>query len=311
MASTHILVIGSRGTVGSAVAAAAGSRAVSASRGPVASDMIAFDALVHDVSSLFVHLANPPKASVIAFGVSGTHTCASDPAGSRHLNVDRVLTLAAGLAKAGSLPVVLSSDSVFDGTPTLWSEQDEPNPICEYGRQRFALERGIARLGIPYLLIRLSRVVADHTNRRDLLFQWCNRLRQGATIELPTDQLFTPIAARDLGRIVVQLIDAGALGLINVAGPEQVSAPDLFERLQSSCARRGLDVRSEILSCRVADLPGIELRPAATMLSIGRLQKIIAPRFTPLNATVDSVVAASFPAGTLGSGNDLIVSARA
>ena len=295
MTSSRILILGTRGTVGSAIAEAARDRVVRAARQPAESDTIAFDALTDDVGALIGQMRPIiPKAAIIAFGTPGTHTCASDPIGSRHLNVDRVVSVAKGAATAGMLPVVLSSDGVFDGSPIVWSETDVPNPICEYGRQKLAAERAVAALGVPYLIVRLSRVIADFAQHRDILFQWCRRMERGETILLATDQMFTPIAAADVGRIVVALVDAGVRGLIHVAGPEQISSPSLFERLRQACVDRALHFHYSTEFCRVVDLPGADARPPCTMLSISRLQDSISPRFTTIDECVTGVADAAF-----------------
>jgi dTDP-4-dehydrorhamnose reductase len=294
MTSLQIVILGGRGTVGSAIAAAAGERATKAARRPVTSGTLPFDALTDDITRLLEAMKAPPKAVVIAFGISGVHTCASDPVASSRLNVDRVLAVATSAAKCGTLPVLFSTDCVFDGTPVLWSEQDEPEPICEYGRQKRAAEQAVAQLGIPHLVIRLSRVVADHARRRDILYEWCDKIRRGATIQVPADQRFTPIAAADLGRIAVALIDANVRGLINVAGPEQVSTPMLFDMLCDSIRGLGLTVPLKRDVCHVFDLPGFDRRPASTMLSIEHLKRTIAPWFTPLPDIVRSVAASAF-----------------
>src|SRR5215217_9600140 len=122
MAGSTILVLGSRGTVGSAIMAAAGARAVAAARLPVAPGTFRFDALTDDIHGL-LHKTNP-AAVVLAFGISGTHTCASIPEQSRLLNLDKTIATAKAVAQSGALPVLLSSDCVFDGSPAVRSEKD-------------------------------------------------------------------------------------------------------------------------------------------------------------------------------------------
>ena len=80
-------------------------------------------------------------------------------------------------------------------------------------------------LGISFLILRLSRVIADHAHHRDLLYLWCESIRQGRTIQLPVDQSFTPIAAEDLARVAVQVVDSDIRGIIHVAGPKKIFAP--------------------------------------------------------------------------------------
>lgn len=272
--------------------AAAGERAVAAARLPVAPGTFAFDAITDDIRRLLDETR--PDAVVLAFGISGTHTCASIPAQARLLNVDRVIAITAIVAQYGALPVLLSSDCVFDGSPRVWSENDRAAPICEYGRQKRDAENAVAALGVPYLLLRLSRVIADHTCRRDLLYQWCALIHARKPVQLATDQRFRPIAATDLGRIAVELIDARARWLIHVAGPEEVTSPELFELLHNCLHQGGEEISVERELCHVVDLPGLEPRPAYTLLSIDRLKAIIDPRFTPVEESVRSVAERSF-----------------
>jgi dTDP-4-dehydrorhamnose reductase len=259
---------------------------------PVAPGTFAFDAVTDDIPPLLDQ--TKPHAVVLAFGISGTHTCASIPAQSRLLNVDRTIAIAATVAKNGALPVLFSSDCVFNGSPTVWSEDDRTDPICEYGRQKRDAEKAIAALGVPYLMLRLSRVIADHACRRDLLYQWCALIHARKPVQLATDQCFCPIAAADLGRITVELIDAKARGLIHVAGPQQMTSPELFQLLYDCLRQAGEEISVERELCRVVDLPGLEPRPACTLLNIEHLKGVISPRFTTIEESVRSVAERSF-----------------
>jgi dTDP-4-dehydrorhamnose reductase len=292
MAGSTILVLGSRGTVGSAIMAAAGERAIAAARPPVAPGTFVFEATGDDIHTLLDEIK--PAAVVLAFGISGTHTCASIPQQSRLLNVDRVVAITAAVAKSGALPVLLSSDCVFDGSPSVWTENDRTDPICEYGRQKRDAESAVAALGMPYLMLRLSRIIADHACRRDLLYQWCALIHARKPVQLAVDQCFRPIAAADLGRIAVELIDARARGLIHVAGPEQITSSQLFELLYDCLRHSGVRITVQRELCRVSDLAGLERRPAHTLLSIERLRGIIHPQFAPLQESVRNVAERSF-----------------
>ena len=289
--------------VASAIAAAAGERIVAAARPPVTGKTLPYDALTSDLTSLLQQLETPPDAVVIAFGVSGIHTCAVDPVGSRKVNVDRVLAAARAAAEFGAVPVLFSTDSVFDGTKKLWSEDDTPAPLNEYGQQKVVVEQEIERLGIPYLMMRLSRVIADHAHHRDILFEWCGRIRRDKRIMAAVDHNFTPISAADLGAITVALIDANVRGLVNVAGPQRVSSPELAEMLRGALREIGAVSDFEIETCRVADLPGNDRRPPNTMLSIEKLNRLIAPRFHPLTETVRGVASGAFAREPTSSNN--------
>jgi dTDP-4-dehydrorhamnose reductase len=127
-----------------------------------------------------------------------------------------------------------------------------------------------------------------------LLYQWCALIHARKPIQLAEDQCFRPIAAADLGRIVVELIDSQARGLFHVAGPEQVTSPELFRLLYNSLNEYGVQFSVQRELCRIKDLPGLELRPAYTLLAIERLKRQINPRFAPLETTVRTVAERAF-----------------
>lgn len=293
MAGSQILILGARGTVASAIENAAGEGTITAARPPVSDRMIAFDATQTDFAQMFRSLPAPPSAVVIGFGISGVHTCAADPVRARNLNVDRVLAAARAAADIGALPVLFSTDSVFDGTPKVWHETDTPNPINEYGRQKYDVEQAAQAMG-SCLIMRLSRVIGDHAHHRDILFQWSDDVRRRKTIPVPADQKFTPIAAADLGKIAVALINRGYRGLIHVAGERLISAPELFEIFRNELRRVDPAQDPKTQTCRVADLPGIDRRVPYTALSIDTLKQTLAPKFEPLTESVRHVVEAAF-----------------
>jgi hypothetical protein len=68
----------------------------------------------------------------------------------------------------------------------------------------------------------------------------------------------------------------------------------LFELLYECLQQAGEEITVERELCHVADLPGLEPRPAYTLLSIERLKTMINPRFTPLEESVRSVAERSF-----------------
>jgi dTDP-4-dehydrorhamnose reductase len=117
-------------------------------------------------------------------------------------------------------------------------------------------------------------------------------------VQLAANQCFRPIAAADLGHIAVELIDRETRGLIHVAGSETITSPELFELLYECLRGHGIDIPVEREICRVEDLPGLELRPASTLLKTERLKQLIEPRFMPLKQAVRTVAERAFAIGS-------------
>ena len=299
MPESAILIVGN-GTLGAAIAAVAGDRAIVAARKGASLNQIAFDVLKDDPAALIERLDCQPKAMVLAFGISGINACANDPAGTRLVNVDRTLALAAAAAGRGIMPVLLSTDYVFDGSKEFSSEEDEPKPICEYGGQKLAAEQALAAFQKPHLILRIGRVIADHIHRRDWLYRWCAQMQHGSAISLAPDQFLSPIAAEDAGRIIVSLIESDASGLLHVAGPNRISAVGLHGVLASACSELKVAVSAPVELSPLSDMSPRERRPRSTAMSVERLRKLLNPHFTSLDSCA-MAVASSFFLGTPGA----------
>lgn len=76
----------------------------------------------------------------------------------------------------------LSTEQVFDGVKGFYSEEDEPNPLNDYGRSKFAAE-GVANQLYGAKTVRLSRGVSRESGKD--IDTYINDLRQGKEIHVP------------------------------------------------------------------------------------------------------------------------------
>ena len=92
-----------------------------------------------------VHLAAERRPDVYA----------ADPASADRLNIGATETLA-GICAAREVNLLfLSTDYVFDGTSPPYGEEDEPNPLNDYGRSKLAGERAVAAASARHRILRV------------------------------------------------------------------------------------------------------------------------------------------------------------
>jgi dTDP-4-dehydrorhamnose reductase len=266
--SDRVLVIGAAGLVGRHVRAALSDRDVVATfhRDPVAggvpldiTDGDAVRRLVNDIR---------PAVIVLAAADPYVEGCERDPAGTRRLNVDAATTVRD--AAPDAMLVVLSSEYVFDGTRLAYREADAVGPLNEYGRQKVALEE-LARSSPRHLVLRLSGVFGDEPRRKNFVWQLVDKLRAGATFDVPSDQLITPTDAASLGTALRELLDLGATGTFHAGGPE-IMGREIFARLIARTF--GLD-ETRIRPRATAELGLLAKRPAKAGLSDAKLQQVL------------------------------------
>lgn len=78
------------------------------------------------------------------------------------------------LAKANKLgikSIFLSSEAVFDGRKGMYTEEDIPNPITLYGKQKLQIEN----LN-DYLIFRISRATGSSFGEKDIFDEFYNKI---------------------------------------------------------------------------------------------------------------------------------------
>ena len=181
-------------------------------------------------------------------------------AGAWSTNVTGSANVAAAAARAGTRLVHVSTDLVFDGSATRpYSEEDEPNPVGEYGRSKLEAEREVLGAHPDALVVRTSLMVGGPepgTQERTVLAA----ARGESEIVFFEDEWRSPVLVDDLAAALVELSGRSETGLLHVAGPEAVSRYELACRIATA---HGLPLNS-LRRGRIAD-SGLERAPRCVL----------------------------------------------
>lgn len=177
-----------------------------------------------DVASVkqFLESTRPEVVFLVAF-LTNVDYCELHPEETWKINVQgnkNVIDIATGL---GMKIVYYSSDYIFDGKAGPYSEIDKPNPICEYGRQKLAVEKIVQEASAQHLIIRTTIVYGWEEQRKNFFCQVINTLGKEGQIKVPDDQIGTPTFVEDLARASYELAEMNTSGTIHVAGPDRMS----------------------------------------------------------------------------------------
>jgi dTDP-4-dehydrorhamnose reductase len=219
-----VLIIGASGLVGTGLA-----KALDKSGAPwVGTSRSGGNGLLRCILSDHASIAavaneTRPDVLVLTAALTDVDYCESHPEETAETNLDGARSAVAAAKETGAKIVCFSTDYIFDGKYGPYSEDSEPSPINVYGKSKLDAEKVIAGSGIEYLIIRTTVVYVWLPGSKNFIMQLANRLSRGKTISAPIDQWGSPTEANDLGACVVELIENGATGVFNVAGPEIVS----------------------------------------------------------------------------------------
>ena len=270
MTAGPVLVIGAAGLVGRHVRSAFDGRDVVATRYRRSIPDAEFLDVTDAATTHRLVARIRPSAVILAAAEPHVERCEREPAETRRLNVEGARAVALAAAEVGARLVVFSSEYVFDGRDGPYGEDDPTGPINEYGRQKVAIE-AIARALPRHLVCRTSGVFGWDTERKNFACQLIDHLRAGKRFVVPSDQVITATYAPSLGAAVRDLVEAGYVGIVHVAGPRIVPRAELARLVARSF---GLDV-TLIDERATADLGYVASRPLNAGLKTERLRSVI------------------------------------
>jgi dTDP-4-dehydrorhamnose reductase len=275
-----VFVVGVGGLLGSNVVVEALERDLTVA-GSYHSDTPAFDVPlrkldIRDTDAFVDSLEEfDPSLVVNCAAMTDVDDCERRPERAHEINGLAPVELARVCSDRGTEFVHVSTDYVFDGkSADRYREDDDPNPIQEYGRSKLAGERGVRSSNDSVLVVRLSFVYGvNHsfvTPELEGFPAWVrSRLADGRDVPLFTDQHVTPSRARSTAESILSLADDGAFGTYHVAARSCIT-PYEFGGLLA--VQIGADEERLVESSQAA-VDQDAARPTNTCLSVSTVEE--------------------------------------
>ncbi len=164
--------------------------------------------------------------------------------------------------------IQISTDYVFDGKRGSYTENDEENPIQEYGKSKLQGEifaRDI--LGNDLCILRTSVVFKRRAHN---FITWIkNSLEMGKEVSIVDDQWICPTSAKYISETVIEIMELGLDGILNVSSSSRMSR---FEVAVVVARKLGLD-EGLIQPIKMRDLQWSADRPMDSSLICTKLGK--------------------------------------
>lgn len=201
---------------------------------------------------------------------------AEEESNEAHLLNTTLPVMMARIAKNRNIVFVqYSTDFVFDGTKDHpYVEEDETNPISEYGKTKLAGEAEIFKLDYDKIfIIRTAWLFGPH--KENFVHKILNIAKDKDHLTVVHDQNGSPTYTPDLALHTVQLLVNGSYGLYHIVNSGKASWCELADEAVN-CA--GLDCRVEPVPSSA--YPAIAQRPSYSVLSTQKFTEVtgITPR---------------------------------
>jgi dTDP-4-dehydrorhamnose reductase len=198
--------------------------------------------------------------------------CELHPAETRKVNVDGTLNAARACRDIGARMIFYSSDYVYDGVKGVYTEEDAPNPINEYGRQKAEAEAGVLAADPRNLVLRTSGAYGWQWEPKNFVLQVRARLSKGETMRVADDIRYNPTYVENLAEITAALIEADARGIFHAVGAEEIVRHAFAVRVARAF---GLDDRL-LLPAPAASLGSPTPRPKESSLRTDKVRAAVA-----------------------------------
>ncbi len=161
----------------------------------------------------------------------------------------------------------ISTDFVFDGKKnTPYVEDDVPDPISVYGRSKLEGEIHIQNICTEYVIIRTSWLYSIYKN--NFVKTIMKYAKEKGYIRVVYDQLGTPTHARDLAKIIVNVLSYDSIrGIYHFSNEGAVSWYDFAKAIIDIS---GLPCSIEPILTR--DYPTLAKRPAYSVLDKSKIK---------------------------------------
>jgi dTDP-4-dehydrorhamnose reductase len=278
-----VLVLGSTGLLGQAVVAEVQSRGWP-HRGAARSgtdysvditDWVALQALIEEVS---------PSVIVNCAAITSAAACEEKPGVAYAVNARAPALLAELSAELDSVLVHVSSDHFFTGDGSaLHDENASVRLLNEYARAKYAGE--MFALTNPRSLVARTNIVGlrDWPGRPTFAEWALNALEDVRPIPLYEDFFTSSMHSRACAKALLDLLQAGVKGLVNVASSQVASKRTFVEALGHA-----VGVTPRTTSGSVHEL--VPRRAESLGLDVSRAERLLGRRLPDLQNTVDAIV---------------------
>lgn len=187
------------------------------------------------------------------------------------VNVKGPLNLARACSKNEAVLIQVSTDFVFDGFQSSpYNEEDDTNPISEYGRTKLEGEKVISSTLKEYFIIRTAWLYSEYGHNFTKTM-----LRLGIEkdmLHVVADQIGTPTYAGDLAKILISIViqNPTVYGTYHYSNEGVASwydfAKAIFELKKVDC---------KVLPITSADYPTPAKRPAYSVMDKSKIKEVL------------------------------------
>ena len=172
--------------------------------------------------------------------------------------------------KYNSFLVHYSSDYVFDGKKEngLYTEEDIPNPLNEYGKSKLMGEQLLKEETDRYLIFRVSWVYGE--GKQNFIYKLMQWAKNSEYLKIAYDEISVPTSTRTIANITLKAIENGLTGLYHLTNSGYASR---YEWAKEILKIKNIDKFIKPVSSDIFELPA--KRPKFSAMSNEKIKSLL------------------------------------
>lgn len=202
-----------------------------------------------------------PDLIINTASLANVDLCEQDPGYARQIIVNTAENLAKISEKYGSRLIYISTDHLYDGNSSWYSEDEVVHPINQYGNLKRVAEIATLSSSPEAIIVRTNFFGWSPLWHSPTFGEWIyNNLKEQNEMNLFTDYYFTPIEVGHLASIIEKIVHTNFYGIINIAGRDRCSKYDFGIKMaemgdfSTECIHPSTLSKSGLCSKRPGDL---------------------------------------------------------
>ena len=215
-------------------------------------------------------------------GITDVDKCENNPAEANKVNYIYTKNLANVCKKLKTKLIYISTDQVFDGKKSLYSEDDVCNPINIYSKTKLKSENYIKKKLKNYLIIRTNFFGKGPYYRTSFTDKLIEDLKNEKKFYTSSKIFFSPISMPLLVKCSMMLINKNSTGTFNISSSQQISKLS-FAKLVAK--EYNLNSKNIIDSSKISKKSNVK-RPSNMSLSNQKLRKFLNLNIPSINQQI-------------------------
>lgn len=245
-------------------------------------DHAAMDALLEQVR---------PDVVLHTAAMANIDTCQAQPEMAHAVNRIATAHLAERCGKMGARLVFCSTDTVFDGSKGMYTEDDAPGPVNVYAETKVAAEQAVLAASGHNIVARLSLVMGLPVigKGNSFLADLMRKLAKGETMNFPFNEIRTPIDVITLGSALLELCELDIGGILHLSGNTRVDRYTMAGRIANHLGI-SVEQRKLILGTDSNAIEGRAKRPNDASMSNVRARGLLKTSMKDLEEGLDLIM---------------------